>query len=399
MTARRAPSPRLTAPLGFAGVILLVAAFLACVATLPWTLTAAPGAQGIPRYDAGDTRAARLPPSWWPPDDEQRLRLNRLVPPERAAPVAQAHGLTIEALLDTNQGPAAGDLARLHPRWLLGTDRLGRSVLLRAMAGGGISLTIGIAAAAVSLSIGTLYGAIAGYAGGRIDGLMMRVVDVLYGLPYVLLVVLLAVASDALVDEYVTRARERAAWVRRTVAAEVVFAPAQDITDELADRALIAVPPRRLSPASRTALDVTTLLIAIGGISWLTVARVVRGEVLSLKSRPFVEAARAAGAGPAWVFRHHLLPNLTGPILVYGTLTVPQAILQESFLSFLGIGVKPPLPSWGTLAADGLDELNPYRSHWWLLLTPSLLLAATLLALNFAGEAWREAIDPKRASR
>ena len=128
-------------------------------------------------------------------------------------------------------------------------------------------------------------------------------------------------------------------------------------------------------------------------------ARVIRGQVLSLKAQPFMEAARAMGAPVHRQLLRHLLPNLIGPIVVYATLSVPQAILQESFLSFLGIGVKPPLPSWGNLAADGLSELNPYKSHWWMLLFPCLFLATTLLALNFVGEGLREAFDPKRARR
>ena len=138
------------------------------------------------------------------------------------------------------------------------------------------------------------------------------------------------------------------------------------------------------------------LLVAIGGVSWLTMARVVRGQVLSLKGQPFIEAARAMGVGWFGQFHRHLLPNLVGPIIVYATLMVPQAILQESFLSFLGIGVKPPLPSWGNLAAEGLPELNLYKSYWWLLAFPCLLLGSTLLALNFVGEMLRERFDPKR---
>ncbi len=163
--------------------------------------------------------------------------------------------------------------------------------------------------------------------------------------------------------------------------------------------ALAARPPRELRDSTRLLLDVGTLLLAIGGVSWLTMARVIRGQVLSLKHQQFVEAARATGASASRIFLRHLLPNLVGPIIVYATLTVPQAILQESFLSFLGIGVKPPLPSWGNLAAEGLGELNGYRSNWWLLLFPCVLLGVTLLALNFVGEGLREAFDPKRSRR
>jgi oligopeptide transport system permease protein len=147
------------------------------------------------------------------------------------------------------------------------------------------------------------------------------------------------------------------------------------------------------------AINVGVLVVAIGGVSWLTMARVVRGQVLSLKAQPFMEAARAIGVPWRAQFRRHLLPNLIGPIVVYATLAVPQAILQESFLSFLGIGVKPPLPSWGNLAAEGLSELNTYKSNWWCLVFPCLLLAAALLALNFVGEGLREAMDPRRARR
>jgi ABC-type dipeptide/oligopeptide/nickel transport system permease subunit len=308
------------------------------------------------------------------------------------------------------------------PRVLLGTDALGRSVLVRVLAGGGSSLVIGIAAAALSVCIGTLYGAIAGYVGGRVDGVMMRIVDVLYGLPYVLLVVLLAIASDAMVGEYLSRQKERTAWVREQaitlVQADLVIqsdpnSPSSraqwrdaardylvkhpDEQARLSREALDRFKPREVSQATRTMLDMATLLIAIGGVSWLTMARVIRGQVLSLKQQPFIEAARALGLSTPRIFFRHLLPNLVGPIIVYATLTVPQAILQESFLSFLGIGVKPPLPSWGNLAAEGLVELNPYQSNWWLLLFPCLLLAITLLSLNFLGEGLRDALDPKRS--
>jgi ABC-type dipeptide/oligopeptide/nickel transport system permease subunit len=220
---------------------------------------------------------------------------------------------------------------------------------------------------------------------------MMRVVDVLYGLPTVLVVVLLAVASDAAVDRYVNRNGARREWVEARLVAG-------------SDRAAIEAeaarvfPPRDL-PVPRVVVDLSLLFVAIGGVGWLTMARVVRGQVLTLKARPFVEAARAAGASPARVLARHILPNLVGPVVVYGALMVPQAMLQESFLSFLGMGVKAPLPSWGTLCADGLAEVNPYRSHWWLLVFPGVMLGGTLLVMNFVGEAVRERVDPKGKGR
>lgn len=236
----------------------------------------------------------------------------------------------------------------------MGTDALARSMLPRCLLGGAISLGIGIASAAISVVIGVAWGATAGYAGGRTDAVMMRTVDVLYGLPYILLVVLLDLALKP--------------WV----------------TDRLH-----AAPG--LNQNAVTALgDVITLLLAIGGLSWLTMARVIRGQVLSLRSRPFIEAARAGGAPPVRIFFHHLLPNLKAPIIVYATLTVPVAILQESFLSFLGIGVQLPLPSWGNLAAEGMGQIHAIGQRWWLLLWPCLLLGVTLMALNFLGESLRE---------
>ena len=148
----------------------------------------------------------------------------------------------------------------------------------------------------------------------------------------------------------------------------------------------------------RQGINVVTLLVAIGGVSWLTMARVIRGQVMSLKARPFMEACRAIGVGPLRQFTHHLLPNLLGPIIVYATLTIPAAILSESFLSFLGLGVREPLPRGGNLCASGLSELNIVRARWWLLLWPCLFIGVTLLALNFMGEALREKYDPKRGA-
>ena len=336
------PGSRVRLPVtGIAGCLVVAFMLLACLGSLPFTLARTDAG---PRYAVGSLDHARLPPG---------------------------------------EGG------------VLGTDHLGRSVATRVLVGGAISLIVGISAGLMAVTIGTLYGSLAGYAGGRIDAAMMRLVDILYGLPYVLLVVLLAVAGNAVTDEYQARTRERARWIAERVAVSAEPRASEAIEAE----ALAAVPPRVISDRTRVALDTLTLLVAIGSVSWLTMARVVRGQVLSLKARPFVEAARAAGASPARIFARHLLPNLVGPIVVYATLTVPQAILQESFLSFLGIGIKPPLPSWGNLAADGLSELNAYRSHWWLLATPCVLLAMTLLALNFLGEGLREIVDPRGRER
>jgi ABC-type dipeptide/oligopeptide/nickel transport system permease subunit len=200
--------------------------------------------------------------------------------------------------------------------------------------------------------LGVGVGIIAGYRGGWVDSLLMRVVDILYALPYILLVILFKIAMED--------------------------------------------PLRRLLHSDMIA-NLVVLFLSIGLVSWLTMARVIRGQVFSLRSLPFVEAARAGGL-PEWrIFLHHLLPNLVGPITVYATLIVPQAILEESLLSFLGIGIQKPLPTWGSLASEGLTlALNPIDSSWWLLVFPCTLLAVTLLALNFVGDGLRDAFDPRR---
>ncbi len=413
--ARRRDNPLTRSTTGMIGMGVLVLMLLACLGSLPWTLGSARDASGraigVPRYDAGSPIEGRLPPSWWPFDIDDIERANNAIDRQRLGEIAAAHGVDPDALLAARSGPMLDWLRPWWPSYLLGSDLLGRSLAIRLLAGGGISLTIGIAAALISVGIGTIYGALAAYMGGKADSAMMRLVDVLYGLPYILLVVLLALASDALVDEWVTRAKAREHWMQAQVVlmerdkgesidparARTLLDTDEALRDGLLARANGLYPRRELSPGARTALDVTTLLVAIGGVSWLTMARVIRGQVLSLKNQPFVEAARAVGSSPTRIFVRHLLPNLLGPIVVYATLIVPQAILQESFLSFLGIGVKPPLPSWGNLAAEGLGELNTYRSHWWLLLFPCLLLGITLLAMNFVGEGLREAFDPKRS--
>lgn len=252
-------------------------------------------------------------------------------------------------------------LARLRPQlahvWLwFGTDELGRGLLGRCLLGGTISLMIGTAAAAISVVLGVGVGMLAGYRGGWVDSLLMRLVDVFYGLPYILMVVLLKIALEPTLN--------RTGWV---------------------------------SPA---AANLIVLFLAIGLVSWLTLARVVRGQVLALRNQPFIEAARAAGLGSRRIFFVHLFPNLLGPVIVYATLIVPQAILQESFLSFLGIGIQPPMPTWGSLASTGLlPALNPVDHRWYVLAIPCALLAVTLLCLNFLGDGLRDAFDVRRTDK
>jgi ABC-type dipeptide/oligopeptide/nickel transport system permease subunit len=254
------------------------------------------------------------------------------------------------------QDPAEARLApdASPPSLWFGTDALGRSLLGRCLLGGAISLSIGAAAALISVVLGLSVGLIAGYRGGWVDALLMRSVDVLYGLPYVLLIILFKIA----------------------------FEPG------LAG----------LFDSTRAA-NLVVLFLAIGLVSWLTMARVVRGQVLSLRGQPFIEASRASGLTEWRIFTRHLLPNLVGPIVVYATLVVPQAILQESFLSFLGIGIQQPMPTWGSLASEGLmPALNPIYHRWWMLVVPCTLLGVTLLSLNFLGDGLRDAFDPRRES-
>lgn len=405
-----------------AGLAFLALMVAACIGTLPWTMGERPvdliaGTQASVRFDDQDRLARQIPPSWaWGGLDEPenlagdhyQRRVRELAMRDAIVAMAERETretqeiVTVEALKERGEvKPTEKEIAAARPFYLLGTDLLGRSLFVRILAGGGISLGIGICAAMLSVLLGTTYGAIAGYAGGRVDAVMMRIVDVLFGLPYILLVVLLAVAVNAMVDDWQANASllasaERSAWTESQVAALPVEKRADAAELERIRSEAIDMFSHGLSNESVQAIRLVTLLVAIGGVSWLTMARVIRGQVLSMKGQPFVEAARAMGVPVRGLFIRHLLPNLVGPIVVYATLTVPQAILQESFLSFLGIGVMPPMPSWGNLAAEGLTEINPYQSNWWLIVFPCLLLGATLLALNFAGEGLREALDPKR---
>lgn len=335
--------------MAWGGIIVLAIMLLSSIATLPLTTARvtvaatddAPTMHMPRRYERTNLEQALMPPFWAPHAADERKRFE----------------------VTAQRGE--------RPWHVLGTDRLGRDLLTRLFAGGGISLTIGLAAATIAVLIGTLYGSIAGACGGRVDAVMMRIVDVLYGLPAILLVVLFAVAVDGIMDNI----DARVASAGKTVPAWLEF-----------------------MQRNRSMVNVVTLLVAIGSVSWLTMARVIRGQVLTLKRQPFMEACRAIGVPAHRQFVVHLLPNLLGPIVVYATLTAPAAILSESFLSFLGIGVREPLPSWGNLAASGLNELNVVRARWWLLFWPCFMIALTLVSLNFVGEALRDHFDIRRRS-
>jgi len=216
-----------------------------------------------------------------------------------------------------------------------GTDQNGRDLLARTLYGTQVSLAVAVVATLVSIVIGVLYGSVAGYLGGRVDAVMMRFVDIMFALPYILFVILLM----------------------------VVFGR-----------------------------NVVLLFVGIGAVEWLTMARIVRGQTLSIRNREYIEAARAAGQSPFTIIRRHVVPNLVGPVIIYATLTVPEIIVTESFLSYLGFGVQEPLTSLGTLISEGADVIEVLP---WLLYFPAAFLVALLLSLSFIGDGLRDAFDPK----
>ena len=244
---------------------------------------------------------------------------------------------------------------------LLGTDQSGRDLLARLLYGGQISLLVGIVATTVSVIIGLVYGAIAGYAGGKTDSLMMRIVDILYGLPFLVLVILFSL----LISEH-----------------------AKELTENLVAR----WPEQELF--IKKFINLVPLFIAIGALGWLTMARVARAQVLSIKKQEFVEAAVSLGLSHPKILLRHIMPNMLGPVIVYATLTVPGFVLTEATLSFLGLGVESPNSSWGILLSEGANYME---THPRLLIIPSISFSLTLLALNFLGDGLRDALDPKAA--
>ncbi len=241
---------------------------------------------------------------------------------------------------------------------LMGTDDLGRDILARVLQGGRISIMVGIISTIVSLIVGVTYGAVSGYLGGRVDNVMMRIVDVFYSIPYILIViVLLSVFKGPSAPAWIQ-------WLSTTLGG----AGNQGLT------------------------QILLLFFALGLVSWLTMARVVRGQILSLKNQEFVLAAKATGVSTAGIVFRHLVPNTLGPVIVYATLTVPSVMLTEAFLSFLGLGVQAPYASWGSLALDGIKSLAVFP---WQLIFPGATMALMLFSLNFLGDGLRDALDPQ----
>lgn len=233
-----------------------------------------------------------------------------------------------------DQDTALGATRPSAQHWF-GTDPLGRDLLTRIFYGGRVSLMVGVAATAVSLVIGVLYGAIAGFLGGRTDAVMMRIVDILYALPFTIFVIILMVFFGR---------------------------------------------------------NIILLFLAIGAVEWLTMARIVRSQVMSLREKEFIESAVVIGLRQHQILLRHLIPNALGPIIVYCTLTIPNVMLLEAFLSFLGLGVQPPMSSWGILIKEGVETMEEFP---WLLIFPSVALSVTLFSLNFLGDGLRDALDPR----
>jgi len=256
-------------------------------------------------------------------------------------------GYTYDQISDASLLPPS----RAH--WF-GTDVNGHDLLTRTLYGAQISLFVAATGTIVSLTVGVTYGMISGYAGGRVDNLMMRVVEIIYSLPTLVLVIVLVTSLDG------------------------------PVAALLKGAGVTQFPPR-----------LVLIVIFLGLTEWLTMARIIRGQVLVLKEQAFVQASLALGQSHLRILWQHLFPNLTGIIVVYLTLTIPAIMLDESFMSFLGVGVPAPLASWGTLVSDAASLINPIRLYWWMLIFPGGLMTLTLLALNFLGDGLRDALDPR----
>jgi oligopeptide transport system permease protein len=273
-------------------------------------------------------------------DAWHRLRRNRMAVAGGILLIILAFACAFGPIFSQSYEEQNLDLGAVPPsvhHWL-GTDTLGRDLLARSLYGGRISIMVGLVATFVALAIGVTYGAVAGYIGGKVDAFMMRLVDILYALPFAIFVILLMVFFGR---------------------------------------------------------NIFLLFFAIGAVEWLTMARIVRGQVMSLKRMEFIEAARALGLGRGRIIFRHVIPNVLGPVIVYTSLTIPAVMLLESFLSFLGLGVQAPMSSWGVLIKDGSEKMEEF---WWLLVFPGALFFLTLLSLNLLGDGLRDALDV-RASK
>lgn len=323
--------------------------------------------------DATPSRWTGAPPNGW-----QVLRRNRVAMACFWYLVVVALAAVFIPFFLSAEVKVVSENSYLPPAWceggmsehLLGTDVNGQDLFYRLLTGARVSLGVGLVAALVSLVVGGTYGMISGYAGGRVDGGMMRLVDIMNSVPSLLFVMIFIAAFDGYFTDALDGLR---LWAQKE------------------KWALLEKWAKAMIPYKRIFL----LVLSLGLIQWLTMARIVRGQVLVLKELAFVSASRAMGQRAWAIIWKHLWPNLSTIVLTYLTLTIPAVIRDESFLSFLGLGIEDPAASWGSLLKDGAQVINPLDSKWWLLLFPASLMSTSLLALNFLGDGLRDAFDPR----